>query len=682
MPEGHPLDDHRAAAADVKAALEVFTAFTELAANETDVLVLTRKAYDVMDAHFADFSAAYYEIRDGLWKALTWTTTLTSEQVSMIRSGLPLDVSSFAQALETKQPVFIDGWNSERERIENTDVFGPACVYPLVVAGHVRGIFTVGLRDGHSWRPRDRALMHALGRCLTLAVDRTEQGQQLREERAALEAFAVFTEQVGSETDVLTLAREAVRVVRDNLTHVSVVYYERDGDLWKSRVWSEDVHPEVVAQMVRGVPVDAPSFAEAVERRAVVFTDSWDADAHALPTARGYGAAAFVPLIPGGEARRMLAVGTPDARAWSDRERVIIRSVGRALGLAIERAHTARQLKAQNLELDAPTRALEGFAALTHELGVQANVYELVQRAQEIVLSLLPAGVAQYWEPEAGLWRIRSQVGSVGNSRLQALMDEGLPFDAPSLHGPFTRLEPEYQDAYAQGADAPADLMQHVHSSAVLPLLVNGAAVGLFAIGLFGHQPWSAVNKAVLETVVRSLGFTLERAEQARQLAEQRAEVEARNQVLSSFEAWTRDLTDDADDTHAHELIRRAQTLLFELVSVQATMYYEREGDHWWVRSMLGEYGNDDLRQAHEAGLQHASTGNLRVPFETGEIQYVESYDVNADGLGEATSTCARWPCCRWGVRPGFAGFSDWLASSRAAGHRWNAASSRRWATA
>ncbi|WP_350242050.1 GAF domain-containing protein [Deinococcus sonorensis] len=637
MRDGLPLDEHVAAAPELAAALEVFLALTDLAGSERDVLDLTRTAYDLIDTHLTGYSAAYFEARDQRWTAQTWSPALTDDQVDRIRAGLPLDMPAFARALETHHPVFIEAGHTEgRGHVDFTDAGGPSCVYPLVAAGEVRGLFVVGRRGGHPWRPRDRALVEALGRSLTLALDRTEQARGLREERAALEAFAVFTEQAGSETDVLTLAREAVRVVRDNLVHVSVVYYERGGDRWTARVWSEDVAPEVIAQLVQGVPVDAPNLAEAVERGVTVFVDRWDAAADAVPAARAYGAAAFVPLFSGGEARWMLAVGTRDTRVWSEREKAVVRSVGRAFGLALDRAHTARQLTAQHLELDARTRALDGFAALTHELGVQADVYELIRRAQEVVLSLLSAGYVLYYEREGPRWRNRVQVGDVRDADLQAFIDAGPRVGAtPSVDVPWTTRRALYQDRYARGSDTPPELVGHVSAAASLPVMRDGEPVGVFIAVLFEHRAWSREDRVVLETVVGSLGLALERAEQTRQLAEQRAEVEARNRVLSSFEAWTRDLTDDAG---VHELIRRAQALLYELVPVQATVYYEREGDRWWVRSMLGEYGNDTLRQAHEVGLAHASTGNLRAPFESGEVTYVEPYDETVDGLGDATA--------------------------------------------
>jgi PAS domain S-box-containing protein len=191
-----------------RAAQTVFTAFTELVATETDVLVLSEKAYEVMDAFFSDYSSAYYEIRDGVWKALT-LTNLTPQQTEMLRVGLPLDVPSFVRALDTQQAVFIDGWDAAREQVPNTDVFGPACIYPLCVDGEVRGLFTVGLRIGEQWQDRDRAMMRALGRSLTLALERTEQTRQLTRQRDLLD----------DRTQRLTAANEDMEAFAYSVSH-------------------------------------------------------------------------------------------------------------------------------------------------------------------------------------------------------------------------------------------------------------------------------------------------------------------------------------------------------------------------------------------------------------------------------------------------------------------------------
>ncbi|WP_170130965.1 ATP-binding protein [Deinococcus yavapaiensis] len=630
MPDGPTSHGHPT---DFIAALDVFTAFTDLAATETDVRVLTSKAYEVMTVHFLAHSSAYYEVHDGLWKALTWTPEMTPEQIHMIRSGLPLDVPSFAEALTTKQPVYIDGWNSRRDGIENTDVFGPVCIYPLTVDGDVRGLFTVGLRVGRQWQPRDRALMRALGRSLNMVLERTEQARQLHEERAALEAFAVYTEHVGHETDVPTLVHEAIRVLRNHLNHVSVVYYELHASLWKAEAWSEDLTPTVIEQVTRGIPVHAPDGINVPQSGTAVFLNDWNADAHSLPAATAYRAAASVPLFNSDGTPRLLAVAAKDTHVWSEREKAMIRAVGRALSLAVERAATSRQLKVQNLDLDARTRALEGFAALTRDLGVRADVYELIRRAQDVVLSLLPPGYALYYERDGKHWRNRVQAGDVRNAYLQAFIDAGpLIGETPSVDVPWTTHHALFQDQYARGSDTPVEMVGHVNAAASLPVFRDGEPVGVFIAVLFEQRAWSSADRVVLETVVRNLGIAIERAEQTRQVEQQRAEVEARNRVLSTFEEWTRDLAVGGD---VSEVIRRAQRLLYELLPIQAAVYYERDGNKWRVRSLLGEYGSDGLRRAHEAGLPYESTGNLRVPFETGEVYYQDPYDPHIDGLAE-----------------------------------------------
>lgn len=99
-------------------------------------------------------------------------------------------------------------------------------------------------------------------------------------------------------------------------------------------------------------------------------------------------------------------MATTHARSWTERERSVFRSVGRSLALALERAEGAQQLQAQNAELDARTRALEGFADLTRDLSVQHEPEVLKERTLAMALSLLPPGYAAFWRLEGDCWRV------------------------------------------------------------------------------------------------------------------------------------------------------------------------------------------------------------------------------------------------------------------------------------
>ena len=160
--------------------------------------------------------------------------------------------------------------------------------------------------------------------------------------------------------------------------------------------------------------------------------------------------------------------------------------MGRSLQLGFERLQQTALLTAQNAELDAGSRALEAFALLTRDLTFSEDAYDLMRRAQEVTLSLLPAGYALYFEPDGDRWRLRAQTGDLGSAALQAVADAGLPYqEAHNLLRPWTTLTPYYQDQYDEATDNLNDLVAHLGASATLPVLVAGRAVGVFAVVLF-----------------------------------------------------------------------------------------------------------------------------------------------------------------------------------------------------
>lgn len=376
-----------------------------------------------------------------------------------------------------------------------------------------------------SWREGDRDLLRRAAGTLGQALERVQHAaqlqaytQQIEEQRAALDAFVAYKTAVGSESDVLALARQAVQVVRASLPNVSAAYYELDGELWKARVWSDDVLPEVAAEIQAGVPRGAPDFKEAAHTRAAVFVDGWEAEVNGLPSTVAYGAVALLPLVVNGQTRSLLAVGTRDAHAWQEREKALIGAVVRGLELTLDRTEITRRLQEQNAELDARTRALEGFADLTRDLSVEVDEPVLVGRAQEVVMSLLTPGYALYYERHGGLWRNMVQTGALGRKpgegdALQAVIDAGFPYDGPqSLVVPWATRQPFYQDTYVRGSDTDAAIVQHVNTVATLPVFVNGETVGIICFVLFDSRTWTGTDRAVMVTVVRSLGLALERA--------------------------------------------------------------------------------------------------------------------------------------------------------------------------
>ncbi|MDL2344797.1 GAF domain-containing protein [Deinococcus sp. MIMF12] len=363
-----------------------------------------------------------------------------------------------------------------------------------------------------------------------------ERTHELAEQAAALGAFVRFTEAVGTRTDVSSLAQEALGVFRSFFVECSAAYYEREGELWRARVWTTDIAPEVVASITGGVPLDAPAFAEAERTREPVFVDGWNAGEQQVAATEDYGTVALYPLAVGAEVPGMLAVGLKTEGQWSERGRAIVRSAGRSLALSLERADSARQLAAQRDALAARTRALEAFADLSRDLTLEADAGVLIRRAQEIVLSLLPGGYSVYWEPEGERWVKRSQVGDLRSETLQRELDAGLPLrETPTMWVPLQTGEPLYQDTYDGDRDGLGDQVNHIAAVASLPVRVGDAVRGVIVVGLFGGRSWTGTDRAVLDTVARSLSLTLEGADKARALQRRTEDLERSNAELERF---------------------------------------------------------------------------------------------------------------------------------------------------
>jgi PAS domain S-box-containing protein len=372
----------------------------------------------------------------------------------------------------------------------------------------------------------------------TLEQQVRQQTQALEERATALDAFVSFTEAVGTDTDLHRLAQQAVTAVQAQLREVSVAYYELDAAaaVWRGAVWSEEVGSEIVAQIQAGVPLDAPEFAEAVRTGEAVFMEDWEAENGAPAETAVYGAAGFVPLVLGGEVRAVFTVGKRTARQWTPRDQAVVRAVARGLGLALERAVQAQELTRQRDALDRRTRELDTLVQLTEEQSDTPNPLTLIGRAQALVLRLLPAGFAAYYEPQGGRWRLRVQTGESRSATLQAHMDTGFPVgQTPSFDQVAQTGEAAFVDVYDPGADVDRVVAQGVAAHATLPLIIGGQVRGLFNVPLFESRLWTASDQAVLLTAVHYLGVVIERVERRTELIRSNAELQAANQELEAF---------------------------------------------------------------------------------------------------------------------------------------------------
>ncbi|OLV17901.1 GAF domain-containing protein [Deinococcus marmoris] len=455
-----------------------------------------------------------------------------------------------------------------------------SAVLPLVTDGHRLGVIVLDFREPHTFTSEEQHFLRTLACQCSLALNRVrlsgELERQVHDRTAELEAFVGFTEAADGETDVLALAGRAVDILSALFPGCTNGYYALEDGLWKIKVYTRDLEaqPELLATIKAGMPLDTPVFARSIQTGQPVFVDGWDPVEQQFVYTEVYQSVATYPLMVDGTIRAVFALGLRDTPHWSAHQRAVFHSVGRSLALALERTETARQLAAQNAELLARTQALEGFAALTRDLGLSMDAEVLIERVMTLVLSLLPPGYAVFWHVSGGQWHIRSQLGEVGSPALQAAVDAGLPVgQTPSLDLPRQTREALFQDQYDPTRDFAPELVAHLSTVATLPVVVGGEVIGIFNVALFGPRPWSAADRAVLKTTARSLGLALERAEQARQLTAQRDLLQASNEEL---EAFTYSVSHDLRTPVRHiisfgDLLRRA---LPDVLDPKAERYF------------------------------------------------------------------------------------------------------------
>jgi signal transduction histidine kinase len=466
---------------------------------------------------------------------------------------------------------------------------------PMILNGQVLGVLILDFPDPHPFPPEELYFLRTLASQVATSLGRVQLlsglEQQVSERTAALDTFVWFTEVADSETDVLTLARKAGEVLSRLFPGATNGYYELDDGRWKVRVHTDDLNDDLalLAVITEGLPAETPVFVQAMQSGEAVFVDNWNAGAQQFLGTEAYRQVALYPLR-NGKRPAVFAFGHRGGE-WNSGTQAIFRSLGRSLSLALERSALARSLQAQNAELEARTRALEAVAALSTGFSLGADDYELVRRAQQVALSLVPSGFAVYYELARERWWVRAQVGEMRSPELQRVVDEGLEYAATqSLLRPWTSGEPYFQDQYDEGGDGLADLTRLVRATATIPLWVGQERLGVFAVVLFDERDWSATDRVVLETIVRNLGLAIEGARGVRALAQRSRELDEERAAQRAFTAFTEQV---GTETDVLVLVGQAFKVLRANFTDFSSAYYEVHDGLWkalvWTDEMTEE---------------------------------------------------------------------------------------------
>ncbi|GHF54213.1 PAS domain S-box-containing protein [Deinococcus metalli] len=478
---------------------------------------------------------------------------------------------------------------------------------------------------------------------------------RVSQQERALDAFVRFTTQVASSTDLADLATAAGDIIQDAVSGATSGLYLIQGQTAFPAAFSRNTPPAVRAARQAGVPLGTPLVADALTARRTVFAQGDEGRVQSV----GYASALSVtPYFHGDQPYALFATGT-GRPVWTVQEQAVIESVGRGLGLALERAEQTQRLQERTASLDA-------FVAFSEAVGSQEGQRDLARRACEVLHATFEDGTAVYYEPDGELWRGVAWAGDLPAATL-ALVRQGVPGSTVGIAQSVAARDAVFIDGWRDEVDDTAQQTREYGAAGFFPVMVDGEVVGLLTTGLKTRAYWNASDQAVMRGVGRGLTLAAERAGSVRALREQAEVVEARNRALEGFAVLARDL---AFETDPLVLVKRAQEIVLEVLPEGFGLYYRPEGGLWRLRVQTGDLGNDELQAVVDAGLPLEETRNLWIPFQSGAPYYQDSYDTNTDGLGELVSEVGATACLPVHADGSVVGV---LAVGLFGSHRWSA---------
>lgn len=199
------LETQRLDAQAHTAALEAFVAFTEVSDSEFDMRVLAQQAIRMLHAHFPEAHVAYFERGDSGWTPVAWSGDVRPDDLALTAghaSGVVMKTLSQAQ---------VDTIHDLRAQPSGPFPTPPGLLsqfppghYPLIIEGQALDLLTLELEENTPSTAFAWSVFRAVGRSLTLALERAQSVKQLAQHARDLEESTVKLKNANEELEAFS----------------------------------------------------------------------------------------------------------------------------------------------------------------------------------------------------------------------------------------------------------------------------------------------------------------------------------------------------------------------------------------------------------------------------------------------------------------------------------------------
>ena len=183
------------------AALEAFVAFIEVSDSEFEVHELAGRAVQMLSAHFPEARVAYFERMDTGWTPVAWSENVRPHDLSLSAWHAPEVVMKTLP--EAQLEVFRD-LGAQLPALSGPPGQAHLGQYPLIVEGQVLALLALELDEHMPSTELAWAVFRAVGRSLTLALERASSVQKLAQHARDLEESNISLKSANEELEAFT----------------------------------------------------------------------------------------------------------------------------------------------------------------------------------------------------------------------------------------------------------------------------------------------------------------------------------------------------------------------------------------------------------------------------------------------------------------------------------------------